>query len=108
MGAFVPFLHRDICEVEAMSRHSDELRSRARRAAAISRPELRNAPPFISVDERLPDPRLAVTGFAIDGAGGFSDTPYKLPFPVFRIDEKWFNAARGNPLDVKIVGWRPV
>ncbi len=81
-----------------------EKSTQARRAYALSRPELRGVPFFIDIDEKLPDPRTAVLGFASSNG---NQPPYRLPFPVARIDDKWFNARTGKELDqVRIVGWK--
>lgn len=79
----------------------DPRADRAKRGAALARPELRGGLPFNSVSARLPDIGRMCVGWASDGHGD-----YRLPFPVVRkSDDQWYNANFDRPLEVVIVGW---
>lgn len=79
----------------------DPRADRARRSAALDRPELRDRTPYIRASDRKPEKGRSCWGWAADGDGS-----YKLPFPVvLKNDDRWYNTRHDRPLEVKIVGW---
>jgi hypothetical protein len=80
--------------------NTQERSIRARRDAAIARPELRRQRPFIKVEDKLPEIGRPVIAYASDGQ------IYRIPFPViYRGDDKWSNLKHDRTLETTIVGW---
>lgn len=86
-------------------RYKDTARdAKARRSAALARPELRGqSVAYVRVTDRLPPIGQPVIAYASDGS------IYKIPFPVcYRGDGKWSNIKFDRPLSTTIVGWTHV
>jgi hypothetical protein len=83
-----------------MNRKDTDRHARAKRAAALARPEIGQLPKFTYTNDRMPDTNRICIGFAADEHG-----IYRLPFPIKWTGDKWLNANPNIPLDVTIVGW---
>lgn len=94
-----------------MNRKDADRHARAKRTAALARPELREDICFISVESELPEEgRLCTVWAASDEFGGI----YRLPFHVCRKlcvsptgihYTEWHHARFDNLIQVRIVGW---
>lgn len=82
-----------------MARRTDINMAKARRDAALQRPELRGEG-FIETSAQMPEVGRPCFALALDG------TRYRLPMPVHYYDGKWFNSNIDRQLECVVVAWR--
>ncbi len=75
---------------------------RAKRDAAMARPELRGGKVYIPVSEKLPEENRECLIWAKMPQDTY---PYRVRFPVVYRGGHWFNAASGTQIQVEVVGW---
>lgn len=82
--------------------YRSDLGFRARRDAALARPELRGYRRYNLVSDGLPDQERECVVWAKMP----QDTePYRIPFPVMLRGDNWYHAVRGFQIQVEVVGW---